>query len=145
MLADIPFPFARGVKPDGLQRLQRDPVGFNLTACLRKGLIMRKTVFILSACVRMTQTPAFLLVYTVAFFPLIVLDKWSNQTRVTALRCLSLCPRLKLWSAALFSSLWRAIWCLPHMWWMCSRATSLPAVFPSPIMQWCHWADTTVD
>lgn len=66
MLADILFSLALGVEADGLQHLQKAPVGFNLTACLHEGLVMRATVFILSTCVRMTHTHVFSeLVYTV--------------------------------------------------------------------------------
>lgn len=34
-------------------------MGLNLTACLHEGPVMRKTVFILSTCVRMTHTQVF--------------------------------------------------------------------------------------
>lgn len=54
MLADVLF--TRGVEADGLQHLQWAPVGYSLTACLYEGLVMRATVFILSAFVRMTRT-----------------------------------------------------------------------------------------
>lgn len=73
-----PISVALGVDADGLQHLQWAPVGFNLTACLHEGLVMRKTVFILSTCVRMTHAQVFLeLVYTVVFI-LTSPDKYSN-------------------------------------------------------------------
>ncbi len=54
-----PIFLALGVEAEGLQHLQWAPVGFNLTACLHEGLVMRKTVFILSTCVRMTHAQVF--------------------------------------------------------------------------------------
>lgn len=54
-----PISLALGVEADGWQHLQEAPVGLNLTACLHEGSVMRKTVFILPTCVRMTHTQVF--------------------------------------------------------------------------------------
>lgn len=94
-----PISFALRVEADALQHLQEAPVGFNLTACLHEGLVMRDCVH----SVYMRQNGTHTQVLSELVYSVVFLDKYHNQTPETAfchLSTTSICFSLKLWWAA---------------------------------------------